>query len=320
MENKIITQSYVWTVAQGNLNVYQKRIMYRAIEAYQKFIYGEKLDKNFEINRNLFNDFTIKLPVSSFLTETSADNHSRIYQALKKLRETTIVFDFEDKKKGNYLQLVGLIEKPKYGYEKGFVEIEVTQAVIEKIFNFTHGHRKYEIENAFSLETEYSMRLYELFSNLMPVSYDFNYLKYILGLSNNYSRKHDFIKRIILPTQKELTEKCSISFNYTSKKGSNIINFTPYRVPENTDKKLERKELQKQVSPGMILGRQSTDYLRHSFDFTTAEIKQNLEIFTQASKKFDLIEFLSKVKPRANRANNPKGYVIASIKSQLKKI
>ena len=60
------------------------------------------------------------------------------------------------------------------------------------------------------------------------------------------------------------------------------------------------------------------DYLRHSFDFTTAEIKQNLEIFTQASKKFDLIEFLSKVKPRANRANNPKGYVIASIKSQLK--
>lgn len=99
MENKVIVQSYIWSTAHSNLSVYQKRIMYRAIETYQKFINGEKLDKNFSINRNLFNDFTIKLPISSFLTENSPNNHTLIYKALKKLRETTIVLILKTLKK-----------------------------------------------------------------------------------------------------------------------------------------------------------------------------------------------------------------------------
>ena len=320
MENKVIVQSYIWSTAHSNLSVYQKRIMYRAIETYQKFINGEKLDKNFSINRNLFNDFTIKLPISSFLTENSPNNHTLIYKALKKLRETTIVFDFEDAKKGNYLQLVGLIEKPKYGYKRGFIEIEVTEAVIERIFNFRHGHRKFELKSAFYLETEYSMRLYELFSNLNPVDYDFNFLKQLLCLTDKYPRKHDFIKRVIVAVQRELTEKCPVSFEYYSKHGSNKIHFTPYRVVKNIDENLEKRNLQKKVAVSWFLAKNEKDYLVHNFDFTSAEIKQHLDLFKQASNNLDLIDFLSKVKPRANRAKNPKGYVIASIKSQLKKI
>ena len=173
-----------------------------------------------------------------------------------------------------------------------------------------------------SFESVYSMRFYELLSGQTnPISYTIEYLKDRFQIVDKYKQINDFVKRVIEPAKKELDEKSPYTFEYkinkTGRKFTSITFFPVYQ-PQFRNDDLERKELQKQVSPGMILGRQSTDYLKHSFDFTTAEIKQNLEIFTQASKKFDLIEFLSKVKPRANRANNPKGYVIASIKSQLK--
>jgi len=59
--------------------------------------------------------------------------------------------------------------------------------------------------------------------------------------------------------------------------------------------------------------------LKNGFDFTQKEIKQNIDLLKQAQSEIDnFINFMSQVKPRANRAKNPKGYLINSIKKELK--
>lgn len=246
-------------------------------------------------------------------------NHTRVKKAFRTLQ--TKIFEFDNKEEQDYFAIpfiTGL------RITRGVATFRMSELIYKAFVDYTKGYRKFEFELSLSMSSGYSMRLYELISGqIEPLTFEIKHLKQIFKLENNYKRVNDFIRYVIEPAKKELDEKSPYTFNYkTNKKGRayHSITFIPIYQPQFRNDDLERKELQKQVSPGMILGRQSTDYLKHSFDFTTAEIKQNIEIFTQASKKFDLIEFLSKVKPRANRANNPKGYVIASIKSQLKKI
>ena len=70
--------------------------------------------------------------------------------------------------------------------------------------------------------------------------------------------------------------------------------------------------------PTDFLGRHIIDRLVKQLGFSMAEIKANLVLFNTARKHFDLEQFLIEIGPKANRANNPQGYVVNSIKRHLK--
>ena len=322
MANKDVFQSYVMTVMRYDAsNVILKRILTHIVNANQDFNEGVKYKGGVVINidEDLFKDRYYTFEIKSILMGETDKNHTRVKKAFRTLQ--TKIFEFDNKEEQDYFAIpfiTGL------RITRGVATFRMSELIYKAFVDYTKGYRKFEFELSLSMSSGYSMRLYELISGqIEPLTFEIKHLKQIFKLENNYKRVNDFIRYVIEPAKKELDEKSPYTFEYkinkTGRKFTSITFFPVYQ-PQFRNDDLERKELQKQVSPGMILGRQSTDYLKHSFDFTTAEIKQNIEIFTQASKKFDLIEFLSKVKPRANRANNPKGYVIASIKSQLKKI
>lgn len=320
-KNKEIMQSYVLTVARYDANVYVKRIMTHIVSANQDYVQSEKLGGCvLNIDEDLFCDREYTFDIKNILQGDEDKNYKRVKKAFEYLQSKFLRFD----NAYDYVS-VPFISAVKIKNKTGIATFRMSELIYKAFADFTKGFRKLEFELTLSFTSIYSIRLYELMAGQKePLTYTIDYLKEIFCIENKYQNKPtDFIKRVIVPAKKELDAKSSYTFEYKiNKKGRTYhsITFFPVYQPQFRNDDLERKELQKQVSPGMILGRQSTDYLKHSFDFTTAEIKQNIEIFTQASKKFDLIEFLSKVKPRANRANNPKGYVIASIKSQLKKI
>ena len=71
-------------------------------------------------------------------------------------------------------------------------------------------------------------------------------------------------------------------------------------------------------NPTDFLGRHIIDRLVKQLGFSMAEIKANLVLFNTARKHFDLEQFLIEIGPKANRANNPQGYVVNSIKRHLK--
>ncbi|MGL5913003.1 MAG: replication initiation protein, partial [Bacteroidales bacterium] len=187
--------------------------------------------------------------------------------------------------------------------------------------NFSKGFRKYELKTAMSFTSVYAMRFYELFSGVKrPLVYSINELKDRFKVQNKYDRINDFVRYVIEPAKKELDEKSPYTFTYKLEKTGRKfthIRFYPVYQAAKRDPSLERKELAKQVNVSWILGKEEREYLAHNFGFSPAEIKRNMDLFSNAAKTIKLLSFFDKIRPKANRANNTKGYVINAIKNEI---
>lgn len=142
-------------------------------------------------------------------------------------------------------------------------------------------------------------------------------------LENKYKQINDFMKRVIEPAQKELSEKAPFSFTYKTnciKKKIISLTFFPHIIAENVDDDLERKTLQKQTALTWDLDKMIVDYLKQNYLFETDEIKHNIETFKEANEVLDLMLFLAKKRRLASTKKNPKGYIINALRSEVIKV
>jgi plasmid replication initiation protein len=315
--NKDIIQSYIITSARYDFSVDEKRILYRIVELCQAQLEGKKMDKNFKIDQSLFGDCNIVLPVSSFLPDDN-ENYTRVKKALISLRGKTINCEDEDT-----WRPVGIIEKPVF-HKKGFVSFEIQPQIFEAILDFSKGYRKLELQTAMSFNSIYAMRLYELLSGKTePISYKIQDLKIMFELEKKYKETKDFIIRVIDSAKKELDAKSPLSFTYKKiKAGNKVVSllFLPIKT-KNVDANLDGKRIQKRVSMGWDLQKAELDYLKQEYKFENDELKHNRPIFKEASERMpDLLLFLSKKKAEALTKDNPKGWIINTLKSEVLKI
>lgn len=320
INNKDVLQSYILTTAKYDFSVYEKRIIYRLVELAQCEIKGVDFRKDCrKIEHDLFGLVNITLPIRDLLNNEEDKNYTRIKDALLRLKNKS--FEYEDEE---IWQSISIIAFPDIKKRSSTVSFTIHPKIWDCMLDFSKGFRKYELKTAMSFESVYSMRFYELLSGQKyPLSYSFDDLKAMFQIEGKYKETKDFIKRVVEPAKKELDGKSPYSFDYkinkTGRKFTSITLFPMYQ-PEHRDSDLERKDLQKQISPSWDLSKNTLDYLRNGFLFTPAEIKQNIDLFKKAQSEIqDFIYFMSQVKPRANRAKNPKGYLINSIKKELNK-
>jgi plasmid replication initiation protein len=314
--NKEVIQSYLITAARYDFNVHQKRIIYRIVEMCQSQLEGQTLGKNFKIDRTLFGDYQVSMPIAAFLADELDENYTRVKAALKDLRNKTIEYD--DNK---IWKLIGIIEKPVLE-KKGIVHFELQPEIYDAILNFAKGYRKYELKTAFSFETVYAMRFYELFSGKKDtITYSIDALKIMFKLEGKYTETKDFIRRVIDPAKKELDEKSPFSFTYEKQtQGKKVValTFVPHEIKINKDPDAAQTELNRQLSVGW-LDKIYIDYLEQNYMFDRQEIKNNLTLLLEASKKLDLLKFLSLKKRAASDKKNPKGWIISALKKELLK-
>lgn len=318
INNKDVLQSYILTTAKYDFSVYEKRIIYRLVELAQCEIKGVDFRKDCrKIEHDLFGLVNITLPIRDLLNNEEDKNYTRIKDALLRLKNKS--FEYEDEE---IWQSISIIAFPDIKKRSSTVSFTIHPKIWDCMLDFSKGFRKYELQTAMSFESVYSMRFYELLSGQKyPLSYGFEDLKAMFQIEGKYKQVNDFLRYIVEPAKKELDEKSPYSFDYkinkTGRKFTSITLFPMYQ-PEHRDSDLERKDLQKQISPSWDLSKNTLDYLRNGFLFTPAEIKQNIDLFKKAQSEIqDFIYFMSQVKPRANRAKNPKGYLINSIKKEL---
>ena len=316
IRNKDVIQSYILTTAKYDFTVYEKRILYRLVELAQKDLQGKRLDVGYRIDKTLFDDKIITMPIKSFLSSKEDTNYVQVKKALEKLNEKKIEYETAEK-----WQLIRLVEKPVIDKYNSTVQFEINPNIWLAILNFAKGYRKYELKTAMSFNSVYAMRFYELLSNVKtPIAYSIDELKRMFAIENKYKKINDFIKRVIEPAQEELTEKAPYSFDYiTLKTGRKItaIKFIPIPLPENRDKELERKELQKQVSLRWDLPSDVIQYLKFRYGFTDKEIKRNLSVLKKANEEIDLLLFIAQKYPKTQNKRNPKGYLINAIKDEI---
>lgn len=318
LTNKDVIQSYVFTTARYDFSIHEKRVLYRIIEIIQSYTSGLKLSYDYTIHKDMFSlnrTFTIQY---SALSHNDDDiDYKALKRALHSLRNRS--FEYKDSK---HWGVYGLIEMPKIETYSSIVEFVITPLLWDAFLDFSKGFRKYELMTAISLNSVYSMRFYELFSgNKKPITYTIKDLRSMFSLEDKYIRMNSFISRVIDSAKNELDSVSPYSFDYkVNKLGRqfNSITFYPLYIPANRDDSLESNDIKKKVSLSWDLDSSVINYLKHSFDFTTAEIKQHIDLFKSACDVIpDIIDFLSSLVPRANRVQRPKGYVINSLRSEI---
>lgn len=317
INNKDVIQSYLVTAARYDFDVYEKRILYRLVELCQPQLKGQQLNDRFSINPDLWGNRDVKVPISMLLNDEADKNHARIKNALIRLNEKK--FEYEDDK---IWKPIRLIEMPEINKYSEFVEFKIHYEIFEAILNFSKGHRKFELVTAMKFKSTYAMRFYELFSEKKePIAYSIEHLKIMFKIEDKYKKINDFLRYVIEPAQRELNEHSPYSFEYKPQKtGRKItsIKFYPVYIPENRDMNLEEQKLKRQVSPSWKLDKMIIDYLRQNYLFEVKEISCNIELFSIAEQKLDLMLFLSQMKPICEEKSNPKGYLIGAIKKKLK--
>ena len=321
LKNKMQVQSHIMTTAKYDFDVYEKRVIYRLVELAQCEIQGLKFpDDCRKVEHDLWGYTEVTLPISSLLSGEDDKNHLRVKEALRRLQKKT--FEYEDDRVWECISIIALPKIKKWGSSVTFI---IDPKIWDACLDFSKGYRKYELKAAMSFKSEYSMRFYEMMSGQKKsIQYSIEKLKDMFGISDRYRDKPtNFIKKVIDPAKKELDKKSPYSFEYkVNKTGRKFtsITFYPVSQPKHRDPDLERKELQIQISPSWYLSRETLDYLKHGFGFDTKEIKQNIDLLKKAQSEMEnFVFFMSQVKPRANRANNPKGYLINAIKKELNK-
>lgn len=317
ISNKDILQSYILTTAKYDYSVYEKRILYRLVEIAQSETQGLKFSEDCrKIEHDLFGLVTVTLPISSVLANEDDKNYKKAKDALVALSQKYIIY--EDSEIWEKLNIVAF---PKIEKGKSTFTFTLAPKIWDVILNFSKGYRKFELKTAMEFESIYSMRFYELLSGQKsPINYTIEKLKSMFQVEGKYKQVNDFLRFVIEPAKKELDEKSPYTFTYSIiKEGRKYksLRFFPIYQPQFRDEDLERNDLQKQVSLSWDLDSKIIDYLKTAFNFNSKEIKQNIDLFKTAQKELDFINFMAVVKPKANRANNPKGYLIGAIKKEL---
>jgi plasmid replication initiation protein len=284
----------------------------------QFLLQGKKLNQRYRIDKQIFDLYDIEMPISAMLNNEKDENYTRVKDALKSMSRK--FFQYEDDK---VWYEIPLISHPKIKKYDSTVKFKLHEDIYDALMNFSKGFKKYELKTAFEFESVYAMRFYELFYNQKtPLTYTIETLKTMFGVEKKYKLTADFIRWVIDTAQKELNEKSPYSFEYTPlKKGRRIssIKFYPVRIAANMDEEFETERLKKQLSPSWKIERHILNYLKEHYMMSTPEIKNNVDLFERAQKEIpDLLMFLSEVKVKANRANNPKGYLINALRKQMK--
>lgn len=332
--NKELIQSYILTSAKYDYSVYEKRILYRIIELLQEYtkeLLGEYFEckeagreynvirkniyQKYSLQKNLFGDIDITMPLSAFLKDKQDHNHAIAKQALLSLNLKRVQCENE-----NVWELFNVIERPTIDKKRGYVSFRLHPVIASVLVDFSKGYSKYALEIAMKFESVYSMRFFELLNSQTKASnltYTIEQLKSMFQIQNRYKQVNDFLRFVIEPAKKELDAKSPYSFDYhVNKQGRKFhsITFFPIIKEEVTEQQLRKYSPKK-------LSSEVENYLLNNIGYTQSEIEANRDLWFRATMMLpDILVQLEKLSGKSRISKNPKGWIIGAIKKMIEKI
>lgn len=311
-----VVQSYIATTAMYDFNVYEKRVLYNLVKLAQSEIEGIRLADNlYRIEHGLGEFLKIELPISDFLTDEDDKNHSRIKAALKALHQKTFTYRDDE-----VWECMSIISNPKIRLHSSRVSFIVNNKVWDVLLDFSRGFSRYDLEVAFSLESAYSMRFYEMLAGQEePITYTIEALRKEFCLEDKYAMTKDFIRRVVESAKHELDMKSPVSFTYTPfKEGRKIVKllFFPVKHPANERSDMFFKQAIRRYGTAGQLSEVEYRFLRE-IGFTEGGIKNNLPLLMDCQKHLDLIYELALIKGKSRTKKNPCGWCIRTLRGKL---
>lgn len=299
-----------------DFNVYEKRVLYNLVKLAQSQIEGIKLAENlYKIEHQYQELMKIELPISDFLVGEEDKHHARIKEALQSLHRKT--FSYRD---SQVWECFSIIANPKIELRSSKVSFFVNTKVWDVLLDFSRGFSRYDLYVAFSLESPYSMRFYEMLcSQEGPITYSIDTLKKEFKLEGKYALPKDFIRRVIDSAKSELDRKSPVTFTYKpikdGRKFSQIMFFPVRQAAKESPKAFFQKTARK-YGIGGSLSRDEYRCLRE-IGFTDNGIRNNLELLLDCKKQLDFGLELSLIQGKCRTKKNPCGWCIRTLKGKL---
>ena len=311
-----VVQSYVFTTAVYDFNVYEKRVIYNLVKLAQSQIEGVKLSDNLYRIDHAYRDYLmVELPISDFLIDGNDKNHARVKSALKSLHQKT--FTYQDE--GSW-ECFSIIANPKIRLRSSKVSFIVDSRVWDVLLDFSRGFSRYDLEVAFNLETSYSMRFYELLAGQKePIAYTIDFLRKEFLLEGKYKLNKDFIRRVVDSAKNELDEKSPVTFTYRPlKEGRKITRLMFYPVRQEAKQPHDAfiKEAIRKYGSAPILSSDERRMLKE-IGFSERGIRNNLQLLLECKKNLDFIYELAIIAGKCRDKNNPCGWCIKTLEGKL---
>ena len=213
-----------------------------------------------------------------------------------------------------------IIANPKIELRSSQVSFIVNTKVWDVLLDFSRGFSRYDLEVAFSLESPYAMRFYEMLSGqVSPVTYTLESLRSEFMLEGKYAQSSDFIKYVVESAKRELDAKSPVTFTYQSvKEGRRITRlvFFPVRRKDREQEDSLLKSVVRKYGAGAALSPEEFRFLRE-IGFTENGIRNNLPLFLDCKNRLDFIYELALIKGRAREKKNPCGWCIRTLRGKL---
>lgn len=228
-DNKIIQASY-------KLSLVEQRIILTAIA---------RIDSTKELNEAT--GFTVYVSeIQDLFLDSNTSAYSEIKKATNRLYRRTIILD------ENGSERRWIYEK-RYNRNEGSVTLFFSPTLIPYLSQLKSSFTKYKLEYIKDFSSAYSIRIYELlvqWSSKGSREIGISDLKYMLDLTEKYSRTSNFIARVIKPSVDDINTHSNLRVSWGTRKAGKIIT-----------------------------------HIQFKFDLKAAELNQKKRIATDASKQ-----------------------------------
>ena len=134
---------------------------------------------------------------------------------------------------GDKLRQRNILHSADYDKKKPYVEIVFHPDLRPYLLQLKERFTTYDVRNILVLKRVYSMRMYQLMKQYLFIgkkTFLVEELKRILGLEGKYKKYGDFKKYAIQAAQRELREKCDITFDFEEIKKGRKVEFIRFFI------------------------------------------------------------------------------------------
>lgn len=304
------------TIARAKLSLYEQRLLIKCVQSGQPLINNKPLGA---IRKPLeHNNGTVEIDIAMReLCECDKSHYEYIIKAAQSLTQKNFTYIDEN---GNWVTFAWVM-RATHKRKTGKVYLLMDKHFYDCLYNFTHGYSHYDLERALNFKRPQTMRLYALLNGQKkPISYTIEQLKHITGTTGLYAKTNDFIRKVIVPAQKETKEGDYGSYwEYSTRKTGNKITSITFTPVMRADAREEAASI-KAIAEWLPMD--YTKLLLQHGGFTTWQLSCHKALLHDLSTLPNGLDVLLGVIQRARRrrAANMQGYIINALKAEVKAI
>lgn len=312
MSSMELIQSFIYSISRVKLSLYEQRILLKVVEYSQSRLKGLTIARNLEQWQHDFDNVKMIIPIKDILTDGS-QHYNQVHLAALQLSHRN--FEYQDPRKGDWFA-TPLIYNISHDARSGVLEFYVARKLFDVILDFTKGFRQYSLETALSIPSPYASRFYSLMcGQTSPLRFEVPELKKMFGVEDKYAQTADFIKKVIVPSQKLLDDQGVTSFTFSRvKSGTKVVALLFFPVKRDSKSK---EQLAAKASVGLFMTKNMQVLLMHYANFTLRELGAHKSLMLEFSKLPDCTIRLQDIIHRMITRNKNKGYVISAMRSEL---